>query len=933
MQYGPLKRAFKKRRAHVAVVGLGYVGIPTVLAMVRAGIRVTGIDIDKKRVADLNRGKSFIAEIPDAAIREAQKKFRATTDWKELRKANAVLIAVPTPLTRNKTPDTSAIETAAKNISKSLRKGTLVVLESTTYPGTTEELLRPILEKSGLRAGKDFYLAFAPERVDPGSKHRFTDIPKVVGGIDARSTELAAALYGSFLRGVHRVSSPRAAEMTKLLENIFRLVNISLVNELKMIADKMGIDFWEVIEAAKTKPYGFMPFYPGPGVGGHCLEKHQRVVIEEKREVNAYTMEELYRKYADACVKRQPALVAAAQENVSDGHTLAFSKNTHHSVNSPLAPFRVASFDSNKGTISFERVDFISKRESNHVLNIKCHYNRELRVTDEHPLYVWDEGTKTLRVKWAKDLRPGEFLVYPRLLPQSTRVPAYDLIAALQKQFPSLIPRYRVKLKERLWRDYKENLDPCFVGDDKKQDYLKNNSIPLEEYLRIEKNLPVPRTKILLVSGRGSSFGTLPAILSFDSEWARLLGYYLSEGCITEDAKTMGIRWTFHSKEKEYIEDVEAILRNKGIAFSTYQDEQWRSFHIKVSSTLLALFFQDILHTGVDCYTMRIPQELFMSAPEFRKEVLAGILRGDGGVWRTNRPNSYRKNGRSYTHHNNSIELCYFTSSPILFEQVQLILNELGVIYKLERRPGLIKMKGPENARTLAVLFSGAKRHLVEDYLRQISKRPHYDYARTTDGYVLIRVKTITRIEEVQDVYSLEVNRHSTFLTNGGLAIHNCIPLDPFYLSWKAREYNFFTRFIDLAGEINELMPHHVVTKVIWALNARGKAVRGAKILVLGVAYKKDIDDPRESPAIPVIWDLLRKGARVVYNDPFVRTLRVNEKELRSSPLTKDAVKDADCVIILTDHGAYDYPMLARHAKCLVDTRGAIKTRGPNIIS
>ena len=437
MTLGEFKVALKRHKIAVAIVGLGYVGMPTALALAKQSTKVIGIDINKNRVRQINSGKSFIAEISDNELRVALKKFSATTNFAEIKNARVIIIAVPTPLTANKTPDISYIENAAKQVAKYFKKGTLIILESTTYPGTTEEVLKPILEKNGLIAGKDFYLAYAPERIDPGNKNiHFTDIPKVVGGIDQKSTDLAAAFYISFMKHVYKVSSPRAAEMTKLLENIFRLVNISLANELKLIAAKMGIDYWEVVDAAKTKPYGFMPFYPGPGVGGHC------------------------------------------------------------------------------------------------------------------------------------------------------------------------------------------------------------------------------------------------------------------------------------------------------------------------------------------------------------------------------------------------------------------------------------------------------------------------------------------------------------------------IPLDPFYLSWKAREYNYFTRFIDLAGEINELMPHQVVTSVIFALNKFKKSVRGAKILVLGAAYKKDVDDPRESAAIPLIWDLLRKGAEVSYHDPYVPELKIYghrhtkhaPQTLTSVALTKDMVKKADCVVIITDHSNVDYTMVLKEAKVIVDTRNAIKEKSPKVI-
>ncbi len=420
----------KNVKTTVAIVGVGYIGFPTAIAMAKAGARVIGIDISRDRVRAINRGKSIMKEIPDEELHAVSKRFTATTDWKKVRPCSVILIAVPTPLTKNKTPDTTAIERAGAKIAKFMRRGTLVILESTSYPGTTEEVLQPILEKGGLVAGKDFYLAFASERFDPGNKeYRLTDIPKVVGGINRTSTEKATAFYKRFYHQVHPVSSPRNAEMAKLLENIFRLVNISLVNELKMIADKMGVDFWEAIEAAKTKPYGFMPFYPGPGVGGHC------------------------------------------------------------------------------------------------------------------------------------------------------------------------------------------------------------------------------------------------------------------------------------------------------------------------------------------------------------------------------------------------------------------------------------------------------------------------------------------------------------------------IPLDPFFLAWKAREHNFFMRFIHLAGEINELMPHYVVTRIATELNRKRKSINGSTILLLGAAYKKDIDDHRESPALDIMWDLTRKGGNVLYNDPHIPTLRIKDTTFTSASLTSDLVKKTDCVVILTDHSAYDYRMIAKHAKLVIDTRNAIKQKLPTVFA
>ncbi|QEL23953.1 nucleotide sugar dehydrogenase [Bosea sp. F3-2] len=262
------------RDYQIGIIGLGYVGIPLALTACKSGFKVVGFDIDAKRVAQINRGESFIKHIPTEALAEALKeeRFRATTDFDQLREVDAIIIAVPTPLTKHREPDLSYVESTAHAIAPRLRKGHLVVLESTTWPGTTDEVMRPIFEATGLKSGTDFYLAFSPEREDPGNPDFGTStIPKVVGGDGTDALALANAVYSALVVKTVPVSSSATAEAVKLTENIFRAVNIALVNELKVIYGKMGIDVWEVIDAAKTKPFGFMPFYPGPGLGGHCI--------------------------------------------------------------------------------------------------------------------------------------------------------------------------------------------------------------------------------------------------------------------------------------------------------------------------------------------------------------------------------------------------------------------------------------------------------------------------------------------------------------------------------------------------------------------------------------------------------------------------------------------------------------------------------------
>jgi UDP-N-acetyl-D-glucosamine dehydrogenase len=268
------KQRFTERGAKVGVVGLGYVGLPLVKAFGARGFLVTGFDVDAEKVRQLEAGRSYIRHIPSSVVQELIDggRFRATTDFSHIGAMDAILICVPTPLNRHREPDLSFVERTAEAIAPYLRAGQLVVLESTTYPGTTEDLLRPILEQGGLTSGVDFFLAYSPEREDPGNpKFETSTIPKIVGGHGLMAADLASALYREVVTEVIPVSSAATAEAVKLTENVFRAVNIALVNELKVVYETLGIDVWEVIDAAKTKPFGYMPFYPGPGLGGHCI--------------------------------------------------------------------------------------------------------------------------------------------------------------------------------------------------------------------------------------------------------------------------------------------------------------------------------------------------------------------------------------------------------------------------------------------------------------------------------------------------------------------------------------------------------------------------------------------------------------------------------------------------------------------------------------
>lgn len=340
---GEDKRNPHSRVYDVAVVGLGYVGLPLCLAFAKSGASVLGVDVDVSKSTSIQSGKSYIKHIASTDIATAveNKTLSATDDFSELTNADSILICVPTPLTKNRTPDLSYVENTVKALSPHLRDGHLVVLESTTYPGTTDEVVKPILEEgSGLIAGEDFYLAYSPEREDPGNpKSNFSDCPKVVGGFSSACLEKACTLYKRIVKNVVPVSDCKIAEATKLMENIFRSVNIALVNELKVIYARMGIDVWKVIQAASTKPFGYMPFYPGPGLGGHCIPidpfyltwkalefGHHTRLIELAGEINTAMPEYVVSRVIDALndsgkpVKNSKVLVLgiAYKANVDD---------------------------------------------------------------------------------------------------------------------------------------------------------------------------------------------------------------------------------------------------------------------------------------------------------------------------------------------------------------------------------------------------------------------------------------------------------------------------------------------------------------------------------------------------------------------------------------------------------------------------------------
>ncbi len=908
----PLQNKIAKRTAHIAIIGLGYVGLPLATAFAKAGFRVTGVDVDRHKVESIGTGRSYIPDVADEDLAPHVRAGRltATSDYDVLRQMDAIFICVPTPYDAQRAPDLSYIRAASRGIEPRLRPGQLVVLQSTTYPGTTEEIVQPILEQSGLKAGVDFYLAFSPERIDPGNRQWTAyNTPKVVGGITPECTRLAADLLRQMGAPVHPVSSPRAAELTKLLENTFRAVNIALVNELALLAERMGIDFWEVIEAAKTKPFGFMPFYPGPGVGGHCLSPDEYIFL--RSENGGLETVPIGDYFQSACAAPDSRLVQA------QGTTLVAPADT-----------KVLVFDPVQGKATFKPLHYVSARPyEGRMVRVVTADGRQLTVTDGHPMITLERGEFV--VKRADGLRAGDALVIANDLPNDPTPLSIDLIAELpQSEYDGV----RVKPKRETFSTYRAQLVPSLKRHLKYYwDVFRYNAMPLAIYVALEREgaMPIPHQDVLLCTGRGPSYNSIPAVLPLDADFARLLGYYLSEGCLSAD-RSLRTRFTFNAEERELIADLEAILKRIGLKYSAYKDRRGNAYHIKVSSRLFGVLLRDILQCGTNSYNVQIPPRLMTAHREVRLALLSGLLRGDGDVHHTQEMRSYTKGGKEYTHYINTATVGYFSASPILFQQTVLLLQSLGFVPTFKRDKPQLRLYGAEQPGRLKPLLADVKRRRLEAYEQGRRKRMPPTQSQDHGSFATVQVREVESALPVPTVYSLETDDPHTFVTSYGLAVHNCIPVDPYYLSWKAREYDYYTEFIELAGEVNQAMTYHVVDLVCQGLSLRGKPLRDARVLVLGVAFKPDIDDARNSPAERIIELLLSRGARVRYHDPYVPRFQVGDDVfhretvvLESVPLTEEEIAAADCVVIVTGHRCLDYARVVRHADLIVDTCNA----------
>jgi UDP-glucose 6-dehydrogenase len=532
-------------------------------------------------------------------------------------------------------------------------------------------------------------------------------------------------------------------------------------------------------------------------------------------------------------------------------------------------------------------------------------------------------GTREgIRVRPAAEVRTGDALVVSRAWPaDQSWTPCLDLLAVAEafQVHATVMPR------DGSWADHAEVAAAAArLKGVAFKDVLRHNTLPLDAFLDLERGgqAPYKRGDLIVCTGRGNGWNQVPAVIRMNEEFARLIGYYLSEGCTTADG-SLRVRFCFGAHEKDLIEDTVSILGRLGVRTSVHRLKRWNTVHVKVSSRIVGHLFRDVLGCGRNCYDMKVPARLMAAPLPIRRALLSGLLRGDGDVHLARPDRKYRKRGREYTSHRlNAVTVGYFSSSPILFQQVTLLLQGFGLLPTFHRNRPHLRMSGAQ-VEQLSGWFTGAKRQKIETYKARRVKAMPPRAARVHGSYATVQVAAVEPAS-TGAVYSMEVANTSTFVTSYGIAVHNCIPIDPLYLSWKLKTLNYRARFIELAGEINSEMPEYVVQRVADALNEREKSVKGSSILILGVAYKRNVDDVRESPALDILKLLESRGARVGYNDPYVPELKADGTTLRSEDLLP-AVRKADLVVIVTDHSAYPYRDIVEAARVIVDTRNATK--------
>ena len=743
-------------------------------------------------------------------------------------------------------------------------KDSIIVYESTVYPGLTEEEYVPILEKeSSLKWKKDFNVGYSPERVNPGDKqHTIDKIVKVVAGDTPQITDFLAKLYGSVITaGVHKAPDIKTAEAAKVIENTQRDLNIALMNELSVIFNKMGIDTKAVLEAASTK-WNFLRFEPGL-VGGHCQVGSEFITVKYKGKVFDTTFEDFINE------------------------KLRVKKKINFYGTELLIPdekIEVLTFDPFKEEFDFKQVRVFTKRQYGNLIKVKLSNGQTLTVSDKHPFIIKEKNS--YEVKLANQLNKGDKVPVISKLPVIYKNVKLNLIDIIVKS--DFTEKLRIKPKNKSWKDFEK-----FKGyiskeylDKKVSNFFNNNYLPFKDYLRLREFFirNYSEEELEIVSGRGASFGRIPAIIHIDKDFARFIGYYLSEGCLTKEKNSIRIRLTINKSEKQILDDMKSILNKLNIKFSIYEDKTFSSLTIKISNRILGYLFE-YLELGRDSYDAKIPDIIMYNNDDIRKEVLKGLFRGDGGV----------------SVSNSKIKISYFTSSETLYHQISLLLINFGILPNHQKRKGLIEISSTTFAKKLVDFFLDEKRKKLDKVLNNKKEGKVKNY-KSEDIFYITNVKHIERIEHKDFIYSMEIPETKNYITTNGIITHNCIGVDPYYLTFKAQSIGHHPEVILAGRRINDYMGKFVAENTVKKLIKAGKTVKGSKVLILGLTFKENISDIRNTKVIDVYNELKEYGINVYIYDPYAYPEEVKEEYGIELLDNLEKHKPYDAVVVAVKH-------------------------------
>ncbi len=894
LERSDVPKAIKRGKLALCVVGGGYVGLPFAALYADSGARVFVCNRDQKKADATNAGKTYIYEKGlDKLVRGAVAKGNliATTDTAgAVAKSDIIFITVGTPLKDNGFLDDSQVKDVARTIGQSMKRGSLVVLRSTVDPGTTENtLLRILEESSGMKLG-EFGLADAPERLQEGrALEGLKKEATVVGGykFHKKSAEITAGVFDILNVPISIVADPTTSEFSKFVWNYLLDSAISDAQIIAQMCEKIGVDFMEVRDTANTDPRIRM-MVAGPGSGGSCLDANEFVFFNNEKKVSATTIGD----YVDSLIRNK------------DG------------VKVPEKPTKMLSFDLETEKAFFAPVKVFTKRRHKRLLEIKTSMGRKISVTPDHPMIVYENGFKT---KLANDITIGDKIPIISNFAEIRKPEEIDIISHLAGY------KINAKVKPKNFRlmDDKHRFDNILketgIRWDKRREILRHNFLPLEFFLRIEKQAGFNRNDFEVYTGEGR-IAKIPAIIRVDENFSRLIGYYLSEGFLTED-KSIRTGFAFNKKERFYINDLCTILRLLGIKHSVNNSGE-NVKAIKISSKIFGLVIRDLLQCGTNSNNKKIPQFFYRAGKELKENLISGLFRGDGSIVLSNQ-GPY-------------ISIEWATTSRKLFEGALFILHSLGYFpsigkmhtAKTKSETFRLRVSMKEDVERLSKLFKTNKNKITDFYKTRAKtiKSPGFE---NMDNFGLVRVKTIKELNGNFGVYSAEVEGTHTIVSSGGLVVHNCFPKDVtamFALAKKLGIEQNSLKSVELVRVINGwVMAEHVVSLVEDVLKEKGIHIKDAAIGILGIAFKGETDDTRESPALKVVGILKKKCGSIEAYDPFVK----NAEGFSITKTWQDAIKNKDCCVILTDHKEFfgiSPVELKKNLRnnCLVDARHII---------